>query len=247
VVERGRAVLLAGPRGAGKTTMLGALLWELPPAVRTLVIEDTPELPVEALQDAERDVQSLLARADDGPGLSPEAALRTALRLGEGALVVGEVRGEEATVLYEAMRVGANGSAVLGTIHGDGGESVRERVVSDLGVPESSFAATDLVVTLESVTDDDGERQRRVARVEEVVEGADGVRFAPLFTVEADGLVTTGRIDRGNSELVPALARTDEQYEDVRTTLVERARSFRTESGVAGEPEWTVMTDSGLC
>jgi type IV secretory pathway ATPase VirB11/archaellum biosynthesis ATPase len=247
VVERGRAVLLAGPRGAGKTTMLGALLWELPPSVRTLVIEDTPELPVEALQDAERDVQSLLARADDGSGLSPEAALRTALRLGEGALVVGEVRGEEATVLYEAMRVGANGSAVLGTIHGDGGESVRERVVSDLGVPESSFAATDLVVTLESVTDDDGERQRRVARVEEVVEGADGVRFAPLFTVEADGLVTTGRIDRGNSELVPALARTDEQYEDVRTTLVERARSFRTESGVAGEPEWTVMTDSGRC
>ncbi|PSP29234.1 hypothetical protein BRC65_00650, partial [Halobacteriales archaeon QH_2_65_14] len=39
--------------------------------------------------------------------LSPAEALRTALRLGDGALVVGEVRGEEAAVLYEAMRVGA--------------------------------------------------------------------------------------------------------------------------------------------
>ena len=37
--------------------------------------------------------------------------------------------------------------AVLGTVHGDGAEAVRERVVADLGVAPSSFAATDLVVT----------------------------------------------------------------------------------------------------
>ncbi|WP_435179679.1 ATPase, T2SS/T4P/T4SS family [Halorussus sp. AFM4] len=226
--ERAAAGLVAGPRGAGKTTLLGALCWELPPATRTVVIEDTPELPVAALQRRGRDVQPLRTESGDGPGLEPPEALRTALRLGEGALVVGEVRGEEAAVLYEAMRVGASGDAVLGTIHGDGGAGVRERVVSDLGVPASSFAVTDLVVTLEAIPTPEGKR-RRVKAVEEVV---DGERFASLFAVGGgdstatpdDELAATGRIDRGNSRLVADLAEADESYADVREALAERRK-----------------------
>ncbi|WP_135829143.1 ATPase, T2SS/T4P/T4SS family [Halorussus halobius] len=217
-VERAAAGLVAGPRGAGKTTLLGALCWELPAATRTVVIEDTPELPISALQRRGRDVQPLRTATDDGPGLEPPEALRTALRLGEGALVVGEVRGEEAAVLYEAMRVGASGDAVLGTIHGDGGEAVRERVVSDLNVPASSFATTDLVVTLEATRTDAGTR-RRVESVEEVV-AAD--RFESLFRVRDDELRATGRIDRGNSTLVASLARSNETYADVRAALADR-------------------------
>jgi len=216
-VERGSALLAVGPRGAGKTTMLGALLWELPPAVRMVVIEDTPELPVGPLQEAGRDVQPLLA-GDRGGAVSPAEALRTALRLGDGALAVGEVRGEEAGVLYEAMRVGAHSEAVLGTIHGDGGEAVYERVVSDLGVPSSSFGATDLLVTLERA--DDG---RRVRLVEEVV-GGDEPRFETLFERAGDGLTPTGRVDRGNSRLVASLAAPEESYADVRDQLAARER-----------------------
>jgi len=217
--ERAAAGLVAGPRGAGKTTLLGALCWELPASTRTVVIEDTPELPVAALQRGGRDVQPLRTETDDGPGLEPPDALRTALRLGEGALVVGEVRGEEAAVLYEAMRVGANGDAVLGTIHGDGGASVRERVVSDLGVPASSFATTDLVVSLEAVSTPGGKR-RRVKSIEEV--GGGGDRFDGLYAIDSDRLAPTGRIDRGNSALVAALADPDESYADVRDALAER-------------------------
>ena len=217
-VERAGACLVAGPRGAGKTTLLGALCWELPAATRTVIIEDTPELPVPALQREGRDVQPLRTTTGDGPGLEPPAALRTALRLGEGALVVGEVRGEEAAVLYEAMRVGASGDAVLGTIHGDGGEAVRERVVSDLGVPASSFAATDLVVTLEATSTPDGKR-RRVKTIEEV---ADDDRFESLFHPRSDALEPTGRIDRGDSPFVASLARADERYADVRAALADR-------------------------
>ncbi|WP_247007785.1 ATPase, T2SS/T4P/T4SS family [Halorientalis litorea] len=220
-VERDAATLLAGTRGAGKTTLLGALLWELPATTRTVVIEDTPELPVEALQRADRDVQAL--RTDDGGGgVSPTAALRTALRLGEGALVLGEVRGEEASVLYEAMRVGASGSAVLGTIHGDGGAAVRERVVADLGVPASSFAATDLVVTCEPYETPDG-RARRVKSIEEVVAGPDGPAFVPLYELADGALVATGEIARGNSRLAETLTRSAEAYNDVRKRLDARA------------------------
>ncbi|MCT9095829.1 ATPase, T2SS/T4P/T4SS family [Haloarchaeobius sp. HME9146] len=220
-VARAAAILVAGTRGAGKTTTLGALLWELPRQTRTVVIEDTPELPVSALQAGGRDVQALHTTTGDGPSVAPDEALRTALRLGEGALVVGEVRGEEARVLYEAMRVGASGSAVLGTIHGDGGADVRERVVADLGVPESSFGVTDLVVTCRPVETDTG-TQRRVASIEEVRTGADGVHFESLFELDGTTLASTGRIDRGESALVASLAGPTETYADVRAALADR-------------------------
>ncbi|WP_327051429.1 ATPase, T2SS/T4P/T4SS family [Halomicrococcus gelatinilyticus] len=241
-VERAAAGLVAGTRGAGKTTLLGALLWELPAATRTVVLEDTPELPVEALQAAGRDVQALRTSAeaggDDGTGLPPTAALRTALRLGEGALVVGEVRGEEAGVLYEAMRVGANGSAVLGTIHGDGGAAVRERVVEDLGVSASSFAATDLVVTLEPYETDEG-RARRVKAVEEVVDTGPP-RFEPLYELRSGSLAATGRIDRGNSVLVEGMARSAESYADVLALLTDREAEMRSAADATDATDVTV-------
>jgi len=235
-VERGGAGLVAGPRGAGKTTCLSALLWEVPAETRAVVIEDTPELPVDALQSGGRDVQALRSSLDDA-GTSPTDALRTALRLGSGALVVGEIRGEEAGTLYEAMRVGANDGAVLGTIHGDGGADVRERVVADLGVPESSFAATDLLVTLEAATSGGG-TDRRVRSIEEVRRtggdrsstsgpSADGsVEFVPLYERDGNGLAATGRLDRGNSRLVASLAASGERYADLREELAARETWF---------------------
>jgi flagellar protein FlaI len=219
-VERGSALVLAGARGAGKTTLLGALLPELPAAVRTVVVEDTPELPVDALRDAGRDVQRLRASAADAE-LSRAGAVRTALRLGDGALVVGEVRGEEAHALYEAMRVGANSEAVLGTVHGDGADAVYERVVSDLGVPASSFGATDAVVTLERSADG----TRRVRAIEEVLGDQS---FAALYDRSPGSLSSTGRIDRGNSRLVASLCRADESYAGVRARIAERVSEFDT-------------------
>jgi type IV secretory pathway ATPase VirB11/archaellum biosynthesis ATPase len=222
-VERDAAILIAGPRGAGKTTTLGALLWELPRTTRTLVIEDTPELPVATLQDDGRDVQALRTTTGDGdgPGIPPAEALRTGLRLGDSALVVGEVRGEEAAVLYEAMRVGASDDAVLGTIHGNGGDGVRERVTADLGVPVSSFGATDLVVTLSTVGTTDGDR-RRVRTIEEVVPTDEGVRFASLYERSGTDLDATGRVRRGDSHFAASLSRPGEGYDELLSALRDR-------------------------
>lgn len=212
---RGAATLLAGSRGAGKTTLLGALLWEIPPDVRTVAIEDTAELPVSELQRDGRDVQPLRVSAGDGASITATEALRTALRLGDGALVVGEVRGEEAQVLYEAMRVGAADGTVLGTIHGGGGESVRERVVTDLGVAESAFADTDLVVTLEAY-ETDGTRKRRVRSIEAVVRNPDGVAFEELY--DAD----TGTLDVVGSRLLESLSTPTETAADVEAAIERR-------------------------
>ncbi len=215
-VERGAAILVAGPRGAGKTSLLGALCMEVPVDARTVLIEDTPELPVGAIREAGRDVQPLHAGTDRDDALTPTDAVRTALRLGEGALVVGEVRGREARALYEAMRVGAASDAVLGTIHGTGGEAVRERVVSDLDVPASSFAATDLVVTLGP--------DRALASVEEV-RGSSPDDLVRVVERGGDG-ISTGVIDRGESTVVAGLAGPGESYADVRDALGRRERAI---------------------
>jgi flagellar protein FlaI len=230
-VERGVACLVTGERGAGKTTLLGALLWELPTTARTVVVEDTPELPTGALREAGRDVQAL--RVGEGGGAGNEVtaaeALRTALRLGESALVVGEIRGEEAAVLYEAMRVGAGGAAVLGTVHGDGAATVRERMVSDLAVPESSFADTDLIVTVGARETPRG-RERGVRRVEEVRRTDDGAAFAPLYGSDDDSLVATERLEGGKSTLVEGLRERGESYQDTLAAAAERGETL------AGEP-----------
>ncbi len=220
-IERNAATLIAGTRGSGKTTLLGTLLYELTPDTRTVIIEDTPELPVDPLQSVDRDVQALRTGLGDGPEISPAEALRTALRLGDGALVVGEIRGEEARVLYEAMRVGANANAVLGTIHGDGAADVYERVVSDLKVEPSSFGATDLVVTVQSYRTGEG-RKRRLARIEEVIGSDDDIRFEPLYALEGEQAASTGRIGRGESRLVDRLAGPTAAYADVRAAIDSR-------------------------
>lgn len=216
-MARGASILVAGPRGAGKTTMASALLWELPATTRLLAIEDTPELPVRALQDAGRDVQRLEAASDPDATVDPATALRTALRFGNGALAVGEVRGEEAAVLYEAMRVGAASDTVIGTIHGDGYEGVKERVVADLGVPASSFAATDLLVTLAPARSG-----KRVTKIQEVL--ADG--SATLYDTAGPELQPTSRIERGNSRLLSTLAGPAETYADVADLIAQRAADF---------------------
>jgi len=224
-VRRGAAGLIAGGRGAGKTTTLAGLLWELDPETRLLLVEDTPELPAAGLRDAGRDVQRLAV--GDGPALTATEAVRTALRMGDGALVVGEVRGEEAAALYEAMRVGAQRGAVLGTIHGSDGPSVRERVVTDLGVPESAFAATELLVTL---------ADRQVVRISEVRRTDGGVAFYPLFERGSDGLAATGVLDRGESRLLDGLAGPAEAYADVLGAVDERRKEIArlVEAGATG-------------
>ncbi len=75
----------------------------------------------------------------------------------------------EAKALYEAMRVGAVGNVVMGTIHGESAYSIWDRVVNDLGVPTTSFKATDFALVSAPIRFKGSlKRQRRVIEVTEV-------------------------------------------------------------------------------
>jgi type IV secretory pathway ATPase VirB11/archaellum biosynthesis ATPase len=185
----GRSTLLvAGSRGAGKTALLGALLLEFPRSQRILTIEDTLELPAPQMQALGYKVQSLFVQSTlGGPAeMTADEALRVSLRLGESALVLGEVRGQEARTLYEAMRAGTAGSAVLGTIHGNSSRAVYERIVHDLGIPPMAFSATDVVVIAGLARPGGSQRQlRRVTEVAEVAKRRGPGEFDRLLAYDA--------------------------------------------------------------
>ncbi len=155
LVNSRSTILICGARGAGKSSLLSALMFEFPLSQRILTIEDTIELPGEAMRHLGYKVQTILIdERMHGDQLSrSDEALRVSLRMGESAIVLGEVRGEEARTLYQSMRAGRAGSAIMGTIHGDSAESVYNRVVYDIGIQPEAFMATDVVVTLGTVRD----------------------------------------------------------------------------------------------
>ncbi len=172
LVDGQTTILVTGSRGSGKTSLLVALLSELAQGLRILTIEDTLEIPVGSFNAIGYRIQRLKIRSAVGGSkteMAPQDALSAALRLGESVLVIGEVRGPETRILYESMRVGAAGNSVLGTIHGSSASSVFERVIYDMGIPASSFKATDLVVAAAPIRLGGGLRSsRRVVQISEV-------------------------------------------------------------------------------
>jgi type IV secretory pathway ATPase VirB11/archaellum biosynthesis ATPase len=180
LVDSQNSFLVTGPRSSGKTSLLTALLLEIPQNMRIILIEDTPEIPVQAMKELGFKIEHLKTEAfAKGFELSTEDALRTSLRLGDSVLVIGEVRGPEAKALFEAMRIGAAGNVVLGTIHGSGVHDTWDRVVNDLGVPTTSFKAVDLVLSAGTIRS--GESVRRYRRLLQVAEVLPGWTKEPKF------------------------------------------------------------------
>ena len=172
IIDGARTLLIAGTRSSGKTALLGSCLVQIMPKIRIITTEDTLELPVEELQKLGYNIERLKSRSvitHIETELPAEEVLRTALRLGDSALIVGEVRSVEAKALYEAMRIGALANVVAGTIHGESAYGVFDRVVNDLQVPPTSFKATDLIVIANMLRSPDGLHSfRRVVEVTEV-------------------------------------------------------------------------------
>lgn len=218
LVDSQASILVTGSRGAGKTSLLGALMLELLPKFRILCLEDTAELPIEKLRSLGYKAQRLQVRptiSGSKVEMSTEDALRAALRLGESVLIMGEVRGPETKSLYEAMRVGAAGNSVMGTIHGSSAKDVFERVVFDLGIPASSFKATDAIVVASPIRSEGRiNRIRRLTQISEVGKGwekdpisENGFTDLMAFDSENDKLRGSSALEDGESCLLESISR----------------------------------------
>jgi len=217
LIDGSRTLLVAGTRSSGKTSLLGSLMLEIIPKYRVLVIEDTLELPVEAMRKLKYNILRMKVRSamvKTSTEVSADEGIRTSLRLGDSSLIIGEVRSEEAKALYEAMRVGALANVVAGTIHGASPYGVFDRVVNDLKVPATSFKATDIIAVANPIKTPDGLRSmRRLLQVSEIrkhwkddPEKEGGFVDLVKYNVEKDELEPTEDLINGDSEIIKDIA-----------------------------------------
>lgn len=107
-------IAVAGGTGSGKTTLLNALSCEVPLGERIVTIEDSAELRFDSHPDVVR-LEARTASIEGSGEITIRDLVKNALRMRPDRIVVGEVRGEEAVDMLQAMNTGHDGS--LTTLH----------------------------------------------------------------------------------------------------------------------------------
>jgi len=223
LVDGNKTLLFAGTRGSGKTSLLGSMMVEIMSKNRIITLEDTQELPIDALRKNGFNIQAMKVRSalmHGGSELGADEGIRTSLRFGDSCLIVGEIRSLEAKALYEAMRIGSMANVVAGTIHGADPYSVFDRVVNDLEVPRTSFKATDIIVVSNPVRTSDGlSRNRRVLGITEVRKhwredplNEKGFIELMKYDSKTDELKPTEALINGESEVLKSIAGSIKEY-----------------------------------
>jgi pilus assembly protein CpaF len=195
-------VLVAGATSSGKTTLLNALTALVDTRERVVTLEDTAELRIDAPH-----VLRLETRPGTAEGLAPidlAALVRTALRLRPDRLVVGEIRGDEATDLVQALNTGHDGS--LATMHANSPTDALARLESLVvrassgwplhAVREQVHRSIDVVVQVQRSTNG----VRRIVEVAEVAavdDMAGGAGATPRTRPLSDGEHVIGQLQRG--------------------------------------------------
>ncbi len=217
LIDGGRCILFAGTRSSGKTSMLVSSMFEIMNKYRVITSEDTLEIPNEAFRKLGYNIQSMKMRSAltvGGTEVPADEAIRTSLRMGDSSLIVGEIRSMEAKALWEAMRIGALANVVAGTIHGANPYSVFDRVVNDLGVPRTSFKATDIIFVSNPIKSPDGlHKWRRGLQIAEVRKHWEedplrekGFVDLMLYDTKTDELKVTDDLINGESEIIKEIA-----------------------------------------
>ncbi len=162
-VENGASILIGGGAGAGKTTFLNVLSMFIPPAAKIITIEDTRELNL----PHENWVPSVV-RIGFAKGYGEVTMfdlLKEAFRQTPDYVIVGEVRGKEAYVLFQGM---AAGIPALGTMHAGRVEDIIYRLETPpINLSPSLVDTLDMVVIMIHAREK-GETARRVKEVVEI-------------------------------------------------------------------------------
>ena len=107
-----KTILISGGTGTGKTTFLNAMLGEIPPEERVVLVEDTPELRLPGANG----VGLIAVKGELGEArITPNDLLQAALRMRPDRIVLGELRGAESVSFLRAINTGHPGS--FSTIH----------------------------------------------------------------------------------------------------------------------------------
>jgi len=161
-IENRKSILVLGGTASGKTSTLNALAFFVPPSAKIVSIEDTRELSLYQ----ENWLPSLTREAPGEAKIDMYDLLRQALRQRPECMIVGEVRGEEALAMFQAM---STGHAVYSTMHaGTLQEAVNRLEGEPINLPHQMLSSLD-IVCIQSLTYLGKERVRRNESVTEIV------------------------------------------------------------------------------
>jgi pilus assembly protein CpaF len=136
IVQRGDNVVVSGGTGSGKTTLIKALLHEVPEQERVVICEDTPELVIPRSNAAFLKTRSTTHSLFTSVSLRD--LIRQSLRMRPDRIVVGEVRGPEALDLTHAMNTGHRGC--ISSIHANSARDALYRLQGLIQMAESSLS-----------------------------------------------------------------------------------------------------------
>jgi pilus assembly protein CpaF len=191
------SIVISGGTGAGKTTLLNVLSGYISAKERIVTIEDSAEL-----QLKQRHVVRLECRPADAEGkggVQTRQLVINSLRMRPNRIIVGEVRGEEALDMLQAMNTGHDGS--LTTIHANSPRDALARIetmamMANLNLPEKAIRkqiASAVTLVLQVARFSDG--TRRLTHIAEItgMEG-DVISMQDLFVFERRGVSSDGRV-----------------------------------------------------
>jgi pilus assembly protein CpaF len=190
-------IVVSGGTGAGKTTLLNALSSFIPETERIVTIEDAAELRLQQVHTARMETRP--------PNMEGVGAIRirhlviNALRMRPDRIIVGEVRGEEALDMMQAMNTGHDGS--LTTIHANSPRDGLSRLEVMMGMANSSMSVQSIRQQITSAVDlfvhvsrfSDG--SRRITHITECVGmESDTITTQDIFLFEKQGVLQSGRV-----------------------------------------------------
>jgi len=166
VIHEQMNIWVSGETASGKTTLMNALATFIPPNAKIVSIEDTPEVQVPH-HNWIRGVTRESAKSSEASTVSMFDLLKAALRQRPNIIIIGEIRGAEGAIAFQAMQTG---HACMSTFHAATVTKLIQRVTGNpINVPKSYVDNLNVVVTCQAVRLPDGKIGRRMTSVNEII------------------------------------------------------------------------------
>jgi len=181
LLEMGISFFMCGETASGKTTSLNAFVGLIKPDAKIVSIEETPEVSL-----AHRNWVREVTRLHTGSKVTMFDLLKAALRQRPDQIIVGEIRGEEGQIAFQAIETG---HPVVSTIHAGDLQTLFQRLTSSpIDVPKSHMNGLNIAIFQNRIKRG-LKLVRRVTSVNEIInydqeEGQ--LNFLPIFTYDSD-------------------------------------------------------------
>lgn len=227
----GMNMFISGETASGKTTLMNAVTVFLHPSAKIVSIEDTPELQVPH-PNWIREVIRGKAGDTSGSSVTMFDLLRAALRQRPNEIIIGEIRGEEGAIAFQAMKTG---HSCMATFHAASVEKLIQRLTGHpINIPKTYVDNLNLVVIQSAVRLPNGKEGRRIISINEIVgydSSSDSFSFIEVFRWNPanDTFEFTGYMNSYLLEEVIALKRgiPPQRKREIYTELTRRANILR--------------------